>query len=42
MLGIDGQHLPQTVFTLGFVAGDGSQPQPGVFVARLVDQHEVE
>ena len=42
VLGVDGDDLPQTLLTLGVVRRDRGQPQPGVLVARLGDQHEVE
>ena len=41
MVGIDGDDLPQAVFTFGVVGRDGGQPDPGVLVARLGNQHKV-
>ena len=41
-MGVDGDDLPQTLFALGVVSGDRTQPQPGVFVVRLGDEDEVE
>lgn len=40
--GVDGDDLPQTVFTLGIVGRDRGQPHPGVLVARLSNQHKME
>jgi hypothetical protein len=42
MLGVDRYDLTQTFFALGLVGADRGQPQPGGFVARLGDQHEME
>ena len=42
MLGIDRDDLTQTLFTLGVIGADRGQPQPGGFVARLGNQHEME
>jgi hypothetical protein len=41
MLGVDGDDLSQAFFTLGVVGGDGGQPDPGVLIARLGNQHEM-
>ena len=42
MFGIDRDDLTQALFTLGVIGADRGQPQPGGFVTRLGDQHEVE
>ena len=41
-MGIERHDLPQAFFTLGLVVGDGAQPQPGRFVARLGDENQIE
>jgi len=40
--GIDRQDLPQAVFFFGVVYGHGAEPQPGVFIARIGDEREIE
>ncbi len=42
MLGVDGDDLLQAFFALGIVGRDRGEPQPGVLVARLGNQHQVE
>lgn len=42
MLRVDGDDLPQAFFALGVVCRDRGQPQPGVLIARLGNQHEIE
>ncbi len=41
MSGVDGDDLPQAFLALGVVGRDGSQPDPGVLVARLGNQYEM-
>jgi hypothetical protein len=42
MLRIDRHDLAQKFFALGLVIGDGAQPQPGRFIARLRNDDEIE
>jgi hypothetical protein len=42
VFGVDGDDLPQAVFALGVTGSEGRQPHPGIFVARLGNQHEME
>lgn len=41
MFGVDGNDLPQALFTFGVMGGQRRQPHPGVFIARLGNQHQV-
>ena len=41
MLGVDGDNLPQALFTLGVMGGQRRQPHPGMLITRLGNQHKV-
>jgi hypothetical protein len=42
MFGVDGDDLPQALLTFGIIRRNGRQPHPGIFIARLGDEDEVE